>query len=205
MHTATFALWAPPESPVPIEYSLRALEKIPLPRRRVETGGLLFGSVEGNAVRVIGSCPIACEHRHGPQFVLTQREREELAGMLRARINSPQLTAVGLYFCRSSDEVNLSETDVTLWAEHFRGPADVALVLVPRKDGGARAGFFVHESDGSIQTIQSHLEFDVQRPAGEILRPSASRAWARMLSWLTTILIGALLGQAAYMAVTGLR
>jgi hypothetical protein len=58
---------------------------------------------------------------------------------------------VGVYFSRARGEVFLTETDLAFMSEQQAG---LALVVV-----GKRAGFFVREKNGSIQTVRSREEF----------------------------------------------
>ena len=63
---------------------------------------------------------------------------------------------VGVFVSRIRGEVFLTETDLAFFKQH---QSEVALVVA-----GDRAGFFVCEADGSIQTVRSHEEFSIERP-----------------------------------------
>jgi len=66
------------------------------------------------------------------------------------------LEKIGIFVRRAEGEVFLTEADL----ERFEGQrAAVALVVA-----GNRAGFFVRQADGSIQTIRSHEEFTFSPP-----------------------------------------
>lgn len=74
-------------------------------------------------------------------------------------LNAPQggeLTKVGVFVARIRGEVFLTETDLAYFKEHENPDVQVALVVA-----GDRAGFFVREPDGSIQTVRSHEEFSI--------------------------------------------
>src|SRR5580658_2689279 len=58
---------------------------------------------------------------------------------------------VGVFVARIRGEVFLTETDLAFFHEQ---QSEIALVVA-----GDRAGFFVREADGSIQTVRSHEEF----------------------------------------------
>ncbi|HEX5431234.1 MAG TPA: hypothetical protein VFW83_04660 [Bryobacteraceae bacterium] len=84
------------------------------------------------------------------------------------------LEKVGIFASRSRGEVFLTESNLELFE---RENAAIALVIA-----GDRAGFFVRELDGSIQTVQSHQEFAVAdppapRPAPVFIGPPRSRKW----------------------------
>lgn len=64
---------------------------------------------------------------------------------------------LGTISSRARGEVFLTESNL----EHLeRSGAPIALVIA-----GNRAGFFVYEPDGTIQTIKSHQEFELSKPA----------------------------------------
>jgi len=88
---------------------------------------------------------------------------------------------VGIFVCRARGEVFLTDSDLERFEKH---EGTVALVVA-----GGRAGFFVRETDGSVQAIRSHEEFIVANfaatparetsPAAEIPRPP-KRSWIRV-------------------------
>jgi hypothetical protein len=73
------------------------------------------------------------------------------------------LEQIGVFVSRIRGEVFLTESDLRFLAEQG---SELALVVV-----GSQAGFFVRESNGSIQTVRSHEEFPV-RPASLAIRES---------------------------------
>lgn len=75
---------------------------------------------------------------------------------------------LGTFARRKRGEVFMTESDL-LRLEAYGG--SVALLMV-----GSRAGFFVYEPDGSIQTVQSYQEFPL--PVRRV-PPKPRRAWAR--------------------------
>ncbi len=71
-----------------------------------------------------------------------------------------RLQPVGIFIARIRGEVFLTEKDL----ESFeKSGAAIALVIA-----GLRAGFFVREADGSIQTVRSHEEFPLYEDAPAI-------------------------------------
>ena len=93
---------------------------------------------------------------------------------------------VGVYVSRIRGEVFLTEADLAALNEH---QAELALVVA-----GNRAGFFVRETDGSIQTVRSHEEFWVSPAEPEIpplpelppvVTPSQRRKWVPA-GWVPT-------------------
>ena len=129
--------WAPPDSPVKVEYSSALLRAVRVGAGQNEITGVLFG-VRGDdhTVRVVAARPSADQRA----------------------VRDPRLTGlepVGIFASRLRGEVFLTEDDLQRF-ENAENGALVALVVA-----GTRAGFFVHEPDGSLQSIKSHLEFEV--------------------------------------------
>lgn len=108
---------------------------------------------------------------------------------------SEGLTPLGTFVCRERGEVFLTDDDLADFEEH-RGI--VALVVA-----AGRAGFFVHEPDGSVQAVRSHEEFlladaaplTVSRgtTAAELpsKHPRGHRTWKRAVSCLGLLAIPA--------------
>ena len=74
---------------------------------------------------------------------------------------------VGVFVSRIRGEVFLTEADLESFKESGN---DLALVVA-----GERAGFFVRERDGSIQTVRSHEEFAVAPPLPAPMPPLQKR------------------------------
>jgi hypothetical protein len=91
---------------------------------------------------------------------------------------------VGVFMSRIRGEVFLTEADLAFFKEH---QSELALVVA-----GDRAGFFVRERDGSIQTVRSHEEFAVTplQPAGLIAAaPKTPRRVSRPQMWAATVFV----------------
>jgi hypothetical protein len=67
------------------------------------------------------------------------------------------LEKIGIFIARARGEVFLTEANLNLFEKH---QATVALVRA-----GPKAGFFVREPNGSIQTVRSHQEFSIEDAA----------------------------------------
>ena len=53
-----------------------------LGRGGIEVGGVLFGRISDEAVRILVARPLDCEHRLGPSFVLSDKHEELLRQMI---------------------------------------------------------------------------------------------------------------------------
>lgn len=135
-----------------------------------------------------------------PDTLLTNLGRAEASGFLygvrrgtQARITGLHKPAgegqekVGLFFSRIRGEVFLTETNLE---QLNRQKKDLAVVVV-----GRRAGFFVREADGSIQSVGSHEEFSTSR-ARSLASTRQTRPLVRR-RWLTAGLAGLALPLAA--------
>jgi proteasome lid subunit RPN8/RPN11 len=170
MSDVTFGTWNAAASPVTIEYSLVVIEEIrqvvaegfqKLSRGGIEVGGLLYGVHEGQTVRIMAIRPAACEHAGGPSFRLSERDRAALHEQIRQDQEDQRLdglVCVGWYVSHTRTEISLSESDREIFSTFFAKPWQVTLVVRPSRGGNMRAGFFVWEPGGTVNS-QSYLEF----------------------------------------------
>jgi len=133
--------------------------KIPIVAAKLPRNQLHVWSPPGSPIRITYAAALFQEVRlEGVSGVLYGLRSEAWVRLVVAciRVDSGDLRQAGLYpvgifSARNRGEVFLTETDL----EQFeRTGAPVALVIA-----GAKAGFFVHQHDGSIQSIKSHEEF----------------------------------------------
>jgi proteasome lid subunit RPN8/RPN11 len=172
MSDATFGTWNAAASPLTIEYSLVVIEEIrhevaegfqKLSRGGIEVGGLLYGVKEEQTVRIMAIRPMACEHASGPTFRLSERDRAALHEQIRhdaADSRLEDLVCVGWYVSHTRTEITLSESDQEIFSTFFTEPWQVTLVVRPSRGGNMRAGFFVREPGGTLNSSQSYLEFN---------------------------------------------
>ena len=172
MSESKFGLWTVPRSPVTIEYSLVVIEEIRhevaegfqrLSRGGIEVGGVLYGTQEEGTVRVLAMRPIACEHARGPGFVFSDKDRVTLHEQLVRDQEDPHLeglTAVGWFLSHTRSEITLNESDLEIYSIFFPAPWQITMVVRPGRAGMMRAGFFVRESDGTVQQERSYQEFN---------------------------------------------
>ena len=121
------------------ELRAKAIEAfLSLPRRGVETGGLLFGNQRDGRLFIQGFEEIPCEHRYGPSFALSKDDRARLTERL-ARDSSP--TVIGVYRSYTGRDAELDDGDLTLIHEHFPTGQFVFLLLQPVNAQACIAGF----------------------------------------------------------------
>jgi hypothetical protein len=162
MQNVTPRVWSPPQSPVRIEYSPDLLRQVRLESAGVDASGTLFGLRDGNLVRVLAV------RRHA------NPKDPRLAG----------LDSVGSFAARARGEVFLTESDIERF-ESLDPTGAIALVVA-----GDRAGFFIPQPDGSMQTIRSFQEFAVNGSETKLIEleppkfatlPSRTQGWG----WIT--------------------
>ncbi len=168
---AEFSSWEAEPHSLVVYYTNAVMEEIrraameglrKVPRRGLEVGGVLFGTHEGNEIRITRWRTIECEHAEGPGFALSASDEEGLRQLLDEAEKDPELgklTPLGWFRTRTRGGVCLSEDDVKLHDRFFPEPWQVILVLRPYLYDPAQAGFFLREADGSIGMESSSREF----------------------------------------------
>src|ERR1051325_3224033 len=118
MHTVQYRRWAPPQSPLRIEFGMELFREMRMEIGRPEGTGVLYGLRHREDVRVL-----AARRKADPQA-------PRLAGW----------ELLGMYVLRERGHVFLTEADI----EQFQAAqATLALVVA-----GDRGGFFVPDSSG---------------------------------------------------------
>ena len=139
----------------------------------LEIGGVMFGARRDHSIRILTWRPIACEHAEGPTLRFSSRDRLELAKLLQAAKNDPDLAGlepVGWFLSHARSDIFLTASDLEIYGAFFPEPWQVTLVLRPGRNGSARAGFFVREPDCALRSESSFQEFAI-----EPLRPLPSK------------------------------
>lgn len=135
---ATPHVWESPDGGAKVTWAPGILESIranvmdafmALPRRGAEAGGLLLGRIEDTAplrARIDGFQPIACEHRFGPSFLLSESDHARAAEMVRG---TPGM--VGLYRSYTGREAVPDSADQELIEAYSARSARFLLLLQP--------------------------------------------------------------------------
>jgi proteasome lid subunit RPN8/RPN11 len=169
-----YRMWPVEGLPLRVEFSMPVLEEVSasavdgLYRFRhggVEVGGVLYGTVTREAVRISAYRPLECEHAFGPRFVLSERDRAEMKRLIEApghEAGLKGLTPVGWYHSHTRSEISLSPRDLEIHDRFFTQPTHVALIVRPENYESCRAGFFVREFNGRLRTDASFHEFSMR-------------------------------------------
>jgi hypothetical protein len=158
--------WPVPGVPFAIHLSFDVIDRIEADiagrgaRGGAEVGGALFGRLAqgGTALYIDGYEPVACEHSRGSAWRLSATDRKRLERALR---KGP---VAGFYRSHMRPGLYLDQDDYTLIESCFSNPNDVFLLVRPRADQPAAAGFFFWEED-SIHRHSTYLEFPFRTSA----------------------------------------
>jgi protein TonB len=170
-------VWEVEDKPVSILFNLDVLDRIrdevirgfaALPRRGLEVGGILLGRCEHLSekhyvVTIEAFHSIESEHSLGPQYSLTEHERQELEHQLTiSRLaETDTLRVIGFYRSQTRAGLQLEPEDLELFDSYFSDPSSVFLIVKPSISKGAIAGFFFWEN-GVVQR-ECYAEFPFHR------------------------------------------
>ena len=169
--TPKFETWSAAGHNLRIDYSNAVLDQIRMtavegyhrvPHGGVETGGVLFGTHQENAVCITAWRPIACEYAKGPSFLLSEKDIAALEEALQSWGSDAELDGlepVGWYRAHTRSEVFLADADLAFFNSFFPRPWQVGLIVRPASFAPTRAGFFFRERDGNIRAQSSYHEF----------------------------------------------
>ena len=184
------ATWRAPQISLAIEYSLPVLSEIAglaraallePPKGEREMGGVLFGVHGESSIRIQTWRPIDCQHAEGPNLRLLARDRVELACLLelaRRTDELKELQPVGWFVSHPRSGVRLSPSDLEIFNGFFPSPWQVTLVLQPAAEGRARAGFFVREAGGRVNSDSSYREFEIEPARAPAPETAPIFSWA---------------------------
>src|SRR5947208_15746839 len=97
------ASWSAPGHAISIEYPVRLLDEIRaeavdgIHRIRhggIEIGGVLFGSREGDRIRILNWRPLHCEYAQGPSFILSENDETALDTLISQAVPNPGMSGL---------------------------------------------------------------------------------------------------------------
>jgi TonB family protein len=177
--TSPAYLWQVPAKPVSISLNLDVVDRLgvtvkegfkSLPRRGLETGGLLLGSEkrkgDGIVVEVTGFEPLECEHAFGPSYLLSAADRKVLEERMAWHKSRRGPAVVGFYRSHTRKEFALTVEDVDLMSEWFSRESNVFLLLQSNGELPPTAGFAIWEGR-KIRSNVPYRTFEFARAALE--------------------------------------
>ena len=168
-------VWESPGKPVSVRLSPDVAGRLAmavregfkaLPRRGLETGGLLIGTRREGGYPVIVEVddfePVESEHAAGPAYLLSPADRS----LLEARIAARQAargnsSIVGFYRGHTRRDFAIAEEDAFLFSTYFREPSDVFLLIKPG-EGGSPIGGFVIREEGKVLSDTPYVQFRLE-------------------------------------------
>ena len=176
-------VWESPGKPVSVRLSPDVAGRLgmavregfkALPRRGLETGGLLIGTRREGGYPVIVEVddfePIESEHAAGPAYLLSPADRSLLEARIAARqAAGGNSSIVGFYRGHTRRDFAIAEEDAFLFSTYFREPSDVFLLIKPG-EGGSPIGGFVIREEGKVLSDTPYAQFRLE---GTISIPAA--------------------------------
>lgn len=169
-------VWEVPGKPVSVEIEPDVVDRMLrevqrgfglVPRRGVELGGILIGSVEpvpGRSgewmVKVQDFEGVPCAHSKGMAYQLSDEEQSRFEETLQRWKRAPgrHAYAVGYYRSHTREGLGLAEEDVELFDRLFPEPGAITLLVKPFATRTSVGAIFFRE-DGQMRTESSYLEF----------------------------------------------
>lgn len=118
-----------------------------IPHGGIEHGGVLYGRVQGDTIRIEAFRAIDCEHAFGPSFVLSASDIEKLRAQLRHGPEDPELsglTALGWFISHSRSKLEVTNREWEWFDSLFPEPWQVLLLIKPEKFTPTRFAFAFH-------------------------------------------------------------
>ncbi len=131
-----------------------------IPRRGAEVGGLLLGRTSGNEVWIESFAIIACEHRRGPSFLVSETDEAGLAELVDQH-RTGEAVPVGMFRSNTRDRNTLADEDRELFGQYFPAPVGVFLLIRPYASKTSTGTFIVYR-DGVLPDDESDT-FPFQR------------------------------------------
>jgi hypothetical protein len=145
-----------------------------VPRRGAEVGGILLGRTDGETIWVEDVAPVACEHRRGPSFLLSEQDRANLDQMVRELSTlSDDKRPIGLYRSNTRDLDTITDEDREVFEAFFPPAGGLFAMVRPFATKPSRISFFGYQEGRLPDESEMFLLTRAQSAAGV---PSRYRA-----------------------------
>lgn len=157
-----YAFWDVPGAAFKVIYSLPLFHEIDfavnegyrkIPHGGIEVGGLLFGTVGHDSVRIELYRAIACEHASGPSLHLSEKDLTALEKQMSDASTDPELQKfqpVGWFLAHTRGPLELTEAEAKHFNRFFPHPHRVTVLVKPERFQPTRFGFLVRELNGEM-------------------------------------------------------
>ena len=172
-----YYLWEITGRPLIVKLSLDFVDRLlpevmrgfgSMPRRGVEMGGILLGTVDRSAERPVVVVddyePVPCQHSRGATYLLSDEELARFKGVTGkwSQGEGKQTFAVGYYRSHTREGLGMADEDVDLFNQLFPDPQAICLVVKPFATRVSQAGIFIREN-GNVRAQSSYKEFPFRR------------------------------------------
>jgi hypothetical protein len=164
-----WVVWEVADKPVSVRLTVDVVSRMglavregfkALPRRGLETGGLLIGGrkkVGGQLIVEIDDFEaVESEHAAGPSYLLSEPDRQLLESRIAAV--SKHASVVGFYRSHTRSGFALTVEDDYLYSTYFRKPSDVFL-LIKSNEGAPPTGGFIIREGGKVLAHTPYVQF----------------------------------------------
>jgi hypothetical protein len=151
-----------------------------LPRRGLETGGLLIGTRRNSGSQVVVEIAdfeaVESEHAAGPSYLLSDPDRRLLESRIAAHGTSGRKPhVVGFYRSHTRTGFGMTLEDEYLFSNYFRKSSDVFLLIRSNGNGPPIGGFLIREG-GKILSETPYLQFTLSSELALRAAPEVSPA-----------------------------
>jgi hypothetical protein len=167
-----WVVWEIPGKPVMVRLSFDLVSRLglavfegfkALPRRGLETGGLLIGTRRDSGSRVVVEIAdfeaVESEHAAGPSYLLSETDRRLLESRISARGTSGRKPhVVGFYRGHTRSGFGITLEDEYVFSNYFRKSSDVFLLIKSNGNAPPTGGFLIREG-GKILSDTPYLQF----------------------------------------------
>ena len=129
-----------------------------------EVYGILFGTHDGNEVRISEFQAIAFQSAMAGATPLSEEERQAFAAALEpaaGRSDPKGLGPVGWFRAHPHSELTLTARDLEITSKFFPSAHQVVMILLPSESAPSLVRFFYRESDGILTAQSPFSEFSV--------------------------------------------
>jgi hypothetical protein len=157
-----FAFWDVPGTAAKVIYSLPLFHEIDfvvnesyrkIPHGGIEAGGLLYGVITEDVVRIEAFRAIECEHASGPSLQFSEQDLTQLEEQLTSVAvdgGLEKLRPVGWFLAHTRGPLDMTETELKHFARFFPEPLSVTVLVKPERFQPTRFGFLVRKADGEM-------------------------------------------------------
>ena len=168
--TSPFFTWEVSQKPVSVRMPFSLIDRLELEAvesfrslssKGSEIGGLLMGSVSPGNPMVVSVADyelIECDHARGPLYRLSEADLDRFERAIEKRLAAGGPGVAGFFRSHTRKGISLDADDLAFFADRFRDPHQIALLVRPFATKVCTGGIFIWE-DGKVHGDASCLEF----------------------------------------------